>query len=43
MPPQGARAVPAVCYELKKDGLYRNNELLAEAVVYFNPGFQAQT
>lgn len=36
-PPKGARAVPAVCYELKKDGLYRNNELLAEAVVYFNP------
>lgn len=37
MPSSGARAVPAICYELKTDGLYRNNELLAEAVVFFSP------
>jgi hypothetical protein len=37
MPVQGDRAVPAIHYELKGDGLYRNNQLLAEAVVLFNP------
>jgi hypothetical protein len=37
MPLQGNRAIPAIHYELKGDGLYRNNELLAEAVVIFNP------
>jgi hypothetical protein len=36
-PLQGDRAVPAIHYELKGDGLYRNNELLAEAVVLFHP------
>ena len=39
MPVQGDRAVPAVHYELKGDGLYRNNQLLAEAVVLFRPTF----
>ena len=37
MPVPGDRAVPAVHYELKDDGLYRNNQLLAEAVVLFAP------
>jgi hypothetical protein len=37
MPVQGDRAVPAIHYELKGDGLYRNSELLAEAVVLFHP------
>jgi type II secretory pathway pseudopilin PulG len=37
MPVQGNRAVPAIHYELKGDGLYRNNQLLAEAVVLFDP------
>jgi hypothetical protein len=37
MPAQGNRAVPAIHYELKGDGLYRNNQLLAEAVVLFRP------
>jgi hypothetical protein len=37
MPLQGDRAVPAIHYELKGDGLYRNNQLLAEAVVLFQP------
>ncbi len=37
MPVQGNRAVPAIHYELKGDGLYRNNQLLAEAVVLFHP------
>ncbi len=37
MPAQGDRVVPAIHYELKGDGLYRNNELLAEAVVLFHP------
>ena len=37
MPVQGSRAVPAIHYELKGDGLYRNNQLLAEAVVLFHP------
>ena len=36
-PKPGDRAVPAIHYELKDDGLYRNNQLLAEAVVEFNP------
>lgn len=34
---RGSRAIPAICYELKDDGLYRNNELIAEAVVFFLP------
>jgi prepilin-type N-terminal cleavage/methylation domain-containing protein len=33
----GSRAVPAVHYALKADGLYRNNQLLAEAIVSFEP------
>jgi hypothetical protein len=37
MPVQGNRAVPAIHYELKGDGLYRNNQLLAEAVFLFQP------
>ena len=37
MPAQGNRAVPAIHYELRGDGLYRNNQLLAEAVVLFHP------
>lgn len=36
-PIQGDRVVPAIHYELKKDGLYRNNQLLAEAVALFEP------
>ncbi len=36
-PRTGDRIVPAVCYELRADGLYRNNALLAEAVVSFTP------
>ncbi len=31
----GERAVPAVHYEVKEDGLYRNNQLLAEAIRSF--------
>jgi hypothetical protein len=37
----GNKAIPAIHYELKTDGLYRNNQLLAEAIVYFEPRFQA--
>ncbi len=37
----GNRVIPAIHYELKTDGLYRNNQLLAEAIVYFEPKFQA--
>ncbi len=37
LPTPGDRAVPATHYELKSDGLYRNNQLLAEAVVIFEP------
>jgi type II secretory pathway component PulJ len=37
MPVQGNRAIPAIHYELRGDGLYRNNELLAEAIVLFQP------
>ncbi|HVN71412.1 MAG TPA: prepilin-type N-terminal cleavage/methylation domain-containing protein [Desulfomonilia bacterium] len=37
IPIGGDRAVPAFHYELKDDGLYRNNQLLAEALVLFNP------
>ncbi len=33
----GERAVPAVHYELRADGLYRNGQLLAEAVCAFAP------
>ncbi len=33
----GERAVPAVHYELRADGLYRNGQLLAEAVCTFAP------
>lgn len=33
---QGDRIVPAVHYELKNDGLYRNAQLLAEAVIGFD-------
>ncbi len=36
-PRTGDRIVPAVCYELRTDGLYRNSALLAEAVVSFTP------
>lgn len=36
-PIPGDRVVPAVHYELKEDGLYRNGQLLAESVVFFNP------
>jgi prepilin-type N-terminal cleavage/methylation domain-containing protein len=31
----GERAVPSIHYELKEDGLYRNNQLLAEAICSF--------
>jgi len=33
----GIRMVPAIHYTLKPDGLYRNGQLLAEAVSYFEP------
>jgi prepilin-type N-terminal cleavage/methylation domain-containing protein len=33
----GNRVVPAIHYELKADGLYRNSQLLAEAIVHFEP------
>lgn len=33
----GDRVVPAVHYELKHDGLYRNDQLLAEAISTFSP------
>lgn len=33
----GERAVPAIHYELRTDGLYRNGQLLAEAVCIFTP------
>jgi prepilin-type N-terminal cleavage/methylation domain-containing protein len=33
----GKRAIPAIHYALKSDGLYRNNQLLAEAIVSFEP------
>lgn len=33
----GERIVPAVHYELKPDGLYRNSQLLAEAITRFEP------
>jgi hypothetical protein len=36
-PSPGDRVVPAVWYELKEDGLHRNGQLLAEAVVGFHP------
>lgn len=36
-PLPGDRVVPAVHYGLEADGLYRNGQLLAEAVVLFDP------
>ncbi len=39
----GERAVPAIHYELKKDGLYRNNQLLAEAISTFQPTLRDTT
>jgi len=33
----GGMVIPAVHYELKSDGLYRNNQLLAEAIHSFEP------
>ncbi|MCU0575913.1 MAG: prepilin-type N-terminal cleavage/methylation domain-containing protein [Desulfobacterota bacterium] len=42
MPLPGDRAVPAIHYELKGDGLYRNSQLLAEAVVHFDPQIKGQ-
>lgn len=36
-PSSGDRAVPAIHYELRDDGLYRNGQLLAEAIVLFEP------
>jgi len=35
----GERVIPAIHYELKSDGLYRNGQLLAEAIT----GFDAKT
>ncbi|MBN2298403.1 MAG: prepilin-type N-terminal cleavage/methylation domain-containing protein [Deltaproteobacteria bacterium] len=32
----GQRVVPAIHYELKSDGLYRNNQLIAEAIQVFD-------
>ncbi|HXK45976.1 MAG TPA: prepilin-type N-terminal cleavage/methylation domain-containing protein [Deltaproteobacteria bacterium] len=43
IPVQGDRAVPAIHYELKPDGLYRNNQLLAEAVILFQPRISGHT
>jgi prepilin-type N-terminal cleavage/methylation domain-containing protein len=33
----GKRAIPAIHYALKADGLYRNDQLLAESIVSFEP------
>ena len=35
--------MPAIHYELKKDGLYRNNQLLAEAISTFQPTLRDTT
>ncbi len=39
----GDRSVPSVHYELKEDGLYRNAQLLAEAVTAFDAAITGKT
>ncbi len=39
----GDRSVPSVHYELKKDGLYRNAQLLAEAITAFDSTVTGKT
>lgn len=40
-PQAGERAVPAIHYELKDDGLYRNSQLLAENIGVFTASFDS--
>ncbi len=37
------RAVPAVVYELRQKGLYRNGQLLAEAITGFDPSLESSS